>query len=1036
LKLPIPEQSALSDVTASLPPASPIGRPSLYRATAAALAATALFWLTGTALASVEMQAFTPDVPDWVGESSHILEGLRQRTTFAPRGLETGRSYPGRPPGTDPGVAARLLDRSLSWKSWIGHPLSSTRKPQRGGDQFQFELGLYRYGKREYQRAAEAFLTLLKKFDNSEFKEMALYWLAESHAGSGEWEDAEKAYRILLRGEPERRVRESVLLKLGDIARRKGNLADSLGYYRQFLEERPDAPAARELAVRMGEVFALLGRFDAAAEQFRKAAADRGSSGDPGTALFRWAEALRLQGVCGEAVERYGEYLRRYPEGRYGDASQYGTAWCYLEEERGEEGGDAFVLLVERYPESVFADEALLLAGWSYETAGAVEGAESTLRTMIDEYDASPWRDRALFLLGQQLYNGGEFDEARILYREAQAAGGEGGTRLRALFMEGACLVGLGLFAESLPLFEEVLETKDAVIVRTTLPWAAAALLAEERLERAEEFFLELARRGGGGEVSAEAWFWVSAARAAQGSLTEASLALGKALDLQQSDRARERSLFLLGEIYLAQGNLREAENRYRLVLKDRKSGRYSRQARIRLAETLARQGQSREPIEIYRTFLKREERTFEADKARFNLGLVYLREGKLPLAAEEFRALIEESPGSTYADEARFQLAMVDYRNGRFEAAVTSLQDFLGRSPDDALAVEAHLRLADAFYRLRRLEEAEKVYSETILRFPDGEHVAVAEYGMILLALGRGNFDEYVRLSLAFAVTYPRAELTPTVLAQAGRQLLLKGRGVEASNVFRQLLEEYPGRSSSAEVILLAALADRSTTNRREEAVRMRNAILESRGCEEQSTARYALANLHLEEGKCPEALEEFGRISSQCPEHFLAPYALFDSAGCHLRMGDREAALRGYGEIADRYGGSSLVPGVLYLQGVLALELGDYGEAERALREISPLGGKPLHGAAAFQLGKTLQATDRAEEAYREYVRSRRIAPHGKFALLGAFRAAEIARSAGREGEAVQLYVEVLKGDDEVLAALAREGMDDIESSLRSGP
>jgi hypothetical protein len=40
------------------------------------------------------------------------------------------------------------------------------------------------------------------------------------------------------------------------------------------------------------------------------------------------------------------------------------------------------------------------------------------------------------------------------------------------------------------------------------------------------------------------------------------------------------------------------------------------------------------------------------------------------------------------------------------------------------------------------------------------------------------------------------------------------------------------------------------------------------------------------------------------------------------------------------------------------------------------------------------------------------------------------------GREGEAAQLYREVLIGDDEVLAELSREGLDDIESGGKSGP
>ena len=99
-------------------------------------------------------------------------------------------------------------------------------------------------------------------------------------------------------------------------------------------------------------------------------------------------------------------------------------------------------------------------------------------------------------------------------------------------------------------------------------------MLGEGAPEDAERYFLDLARRPEPGEVAAEAWFWVSAARTAQGLLTEASLALGKALDLPQSPRMREKSLFLLGEIYLALGNLREAESRYRLAQESAANGK------------------------------------------------------------------------------------------------------------------------------------------------------------------------------------------------------------------------------------------------------------------------------------------------------------------------------------------------------------------------------------------------------------------------------------------------------------------------------
>jgi TolA-binding protein len=347
---------------------------------------------------------------------------------------------------------------------------------------------------------------------------------------------------------------------------------------------------------------------------------------------------------------------------------------------------------------------------------------------------------------------------------------------------------------------------------------------------------------------------------------------------------------------------------------------------------------------------------------------------------------------------------------------------DVMRKSPGSELAPISQLRRADSLYRLRKLPEALDSYRELLRVYPRSDYVPDAEYGISLLALARGDFAQFARLSKEFAAEYPENSLAPRVLAQLGRQLLLKRRYEEAGEIFEWLLRDYPGEESSPQVVILAALADRGWGNRMETAASLREELAQGDGLLE-AERRFRLANLYLEEGNCEGALREYRDILRNRPEHPLTPYAVFDSAGCHVRGENPAAAMEAYRLLAERFGESPLLPGAQYQRGVLALERGRYDEAEEAFLRIHPGAGKELEGGAAFQLGKTLQRTGRGPEAYDEYLKSMSVSPQGKFSLRAAFRAAGIARGMGRKEEAEKLYRLVMAGEDEVIAELARE-------------
>jgi len=964
---------------------------------------------------------FNMPTPPWSEAGEELLDGIGRRATLAPESLRATPAFPRHEWDQEEEIGERLLIQPRSPKFWIGHPLSTTRRPQRGGDRFQYALGLYRFGKKEYQQAAEAFLEMLTRFGSSPLRVRALYWLAESQSGGGEWEAADKTYRILLREEPEERLRATVLTALGGIARRRGSPEDALGYYRQFLDNHPSAPSAGLVAFNMGEVFVQLGKHDAAAEQFRRVSREHRGFPDPGLAIFQWGEALRTGASLEAARKRYGEYLSRFPGGPYSDLALYGVGWCRLEEGSYREAGETFRELPGRYPESVLADECLLLAGWSYLRMGGHRESREALLTLIEEYDASPWAGRALFLLGLSYYETKEYDAALAHFQQAEEAEGGDLPRRRTTFMEALSLTMKGASGEALTIFEALLEESNTEEKKQILPWAGWAAFQAEEFSRAAEAFKSYSVMAPTRKSAAEAYFWLGVSRSRQGRHPKASLAFGKALETLPGGPREAGALFYLGENYFRQENWKEAGNKFRLIVESPETG-YLEDALVLLGDSLVRQGKAREATQLYMHFLQGPSWSSEGGKARFRLGMTYLQMGDADGAEREFKTLLRTGPQSDFADDARFQLALGMYRAERFEDAARMFAELIRQSPGSELAPISQLRRADSLYRLRKLGEALDAYRKVLRVYPWSDYVPDAEYGISLLALARGDFEQFVGLSREFAGRYPGSTLTPRVLAQLGRQLLLNQSYEEAGEIFSWLMGSYPGEESSAPVVILAARADRGRESRMETAVGIRKDLAQADGLLE-AERRFQLANLYLEEGNCEGALREYREIVRNSPEHPLTPYAVLDSAGCHLRGENPAEAMKAYRLLAERFGASPLLPGAQYQRGVLALEQGRYDEAEEALRRIGEDAGGELGAGAAFQLGKMFQRTERVPEAYEEYLRSMRIAPRGKFSLRAAFRAAGIARGMGLEGEAERLYRLVMAGEDEIIAKLARE-------------
>ena len=109
---------------------------------------------------------------------------------------------------------------------------------------------------------------------------------------------------------------------------------------------------------------------------------------DPATIQVEYQEAFKLlkQSQYDQAIEKFGEFLGKYPESEYSDNAQYWRGEAYYVTRRYEEAIIAYSKLVSLYPKSQKVTHSLLKMGYSYQELGQLDEAKKTLNNLKEYY--------------------------------------------------------------------------------------------------------------------------------------------------------------------------------------------------------------------------------------------------------------------------------------------------------------------------------------------------------------------------------------------------------------------------------------------------------------------------------------------------------------------------------------------------------------------------------------------------------------------------------------------------------------------------
>jgi TolA-binding protein len=233
-------------------------------------------------------------------------------------------------------------------------------------------------------------------------------------------EKAIAAYRDFLKAAPYQPQRPEALRRLGDLemdraesgvagdtaAQPAGGVAPLAARPTTQIETKPTAPVAPSATSATSATSAA-----SAASAAQKAAADLKAAQPTRAKPNSGAEPDLGGGDYRQAIARYSDYLKNYPNDPSNDRVLYQMARAYEQSGDLDRSMKTLDRLVQNYPSTAYRDEAQFRRGEMLFATRDYAGAESAYGTVLRN-QASPFHERSLYMHGWALFKQSRLEEA------------------------------------------------------------------------------------------------------------------------------------------------------------------------------------------------------------------------------------------------------------------------------------------------------------------------------------------------------------------------------------------------------------------------------------------------------------------------------------------------------------------------------------------------------------------------------------------------------------------------------------------------
>ena len=881
----------------------------------------------------------------------------------------------------------------MAWRAWRGVAVllalaavtGSVAAAEKSGDKAadDYNMGVWLYGSKKYDLAAEEFRSFLQKYPDHEKVADARLGMARALLQAGKSDEAIAALNELRQKHPKFERIPEALFHLGQALVASGKTKEAAAVFNDLAANYADHYLAAWARARQGEALVTLKEYAEAekalaplvekfltgkdADKRLKNERDKLQKQAPGMAAG--FDALLERAHLNLGLARFGagrfdparqtfeEFLALAPRSALAETARFHLAQSLFKAGQFDRAADAYKD-VAKGKGDLAADAAFERALSLYQGKKHKDAAEA-FADGAKRFPQSPRAAKARLYAGMCLYLAKDYRAAIDRLK------GEDKDPEALYWLAMACLKD-GKPADARAAFDKVLAAGDGPRAADALLGKADALLAEGKNDEAAGAYEQFSGKFGNHEDLPRALYAAAASLHRAGKYEPSDQFCGRFLEKSGQHELAAQVLFISGENRFLQKKYKEAAVRYKALVETRADSPDVPAARFRIAWIQYLEKDYDGALAALAGIDAKKVDPAVAAEAEYLRGNCLLERKDHAKAAEAFGKYLAAKEAKRYRDDALLKWATALDRAGRRAEALAKLSQFPAEFPDSPLRPEAEYQLADALVAEKKPDAAAAHYRAIADKFPDHRLAPYALYALGACLTEAGKADEAVAALGRLAGKYPQSDLVPQALYQQAAALAKAGKLAEARAAYKALVDGHPNHESAPAAMLALGLVLEKEKKYDEAAVVFRKLADTGKDDKTREQAAYELAWSLQQAGKDKDAADAYAALARDFPNSPLAADAFFSMAEVPYREKKYDEAVGLYEKALAAARDDRLKDKVLYRLGWCRWGQAKYPEAAALFdRLVAEAPASDLVAEAILQAGESCARAGKPTEA-----------------------------------------------------------------------
>lgn len=836
-----------------------------------------------------------------------------------------------------------------------------------------------------FSKAIAAFRHVVDTATDEELKVLAYQRLVELYYDAGRYEDVLRTARQLLAKYPEGAGAVDAYYNIGWSYYHLKDYPRAIDAFRTLLEKFPAGYRADRSLFQIGECYLEQGRYMEAVGYYQKLI-DRQHIQELTEAEI---EKMRKEKLAGLVDETALELAAK---------AQIRIGTCYTKAGRYEEGLKAYRKVIDWFPsERKLVEEAYLRIADLYQEKGNVDLCIRTYRRAIEESKDRTLKARVQYALAERFLSEGRYREAVREYRVYLKAYGDiarsvGFPPDRVRYRIGSAYQKLaqryiesGDTLEARKCLALAISQYDSLCALPGSPYALDArfnrglayqtLGTEEAIYRAVEDYKFILREAPHDPYAQRALVQLAKLYFEVGEYSRVVLLSKELLERYPKSEYEDNALIRMALSYQAEGKLDSAISAFLSVPK---GSPYFVKSRLGAGHAYVSQGRNEEAIRVLSEGVASAEDDEQRASFHYLLGRAHEALGNHRKAIDHFTRALSYTKRRELEEALYFSRANAAFYSGDYDLAERDFRWITKNVKDEDKVRSAENVLALCYLRQNKSRDAIRTFARMAERAVRPEEKAELLASLLDLYYNEDDYKDAIRIARQLiALNFPDEPLEgrPYRIKEKayfilGDVLNRLGRGDEAADMFRRVLELYPDSYFAKDIKLM--LGTHYFARGELDSAWTLFAGLLKEGLDPESTriARFYLANIYYSSREFRRAEEAFRRLLEDYPRAREMPDILFGLAESLYQLGRFQEALEYYRRIVGKFPGSAPADDAQYNTAWCLIELGKEDEAMDALRQLLRRYPESEFAASAqFTLGDYLYNRGRYREAMEAY-------------------------------------------------------------------